>query len=52
MARARRDGGVAAALLRAAATHSSWWVRHSGGDATHRTRNLEIPGLVLRTIPE
>jgi hypothetical protein len=22
------------------------------GDATHRTRNLEIPGLVLRTIPE
>src|SRR5260221_13187074 len=22
------------------------------GDAKHRTRNLEIPGLVLRTIPE
>jgi hypothetical protein len=22
------------------------------GDAQHRTRNLEIPGLVLRTIPE
>jgi len=22
------------------------------GDAEHRTRNLEIPGLVLRTIPE
>src|SRR6266478_2889894 len=22
------------------------------GDARHRTRNLEIPGLVLRTIPE
>jgi len=22
------------------------------GDATHRTWNLEIPGLVLRTIPE
>jgi hypothetical protein len=21
-------------------------------DAEHRTRNLEIPGLVLRTIPE
>jgi hypothetical protein len=22
------------------------------GDAKHRTRNLEIPGLALRTIPE
>jgi hypothetical protein len=22
------------------------------GDAKHRARNLEIPGLVLRTIPE
>jgi hypothetical protein len=22
------------------------------GDAQHRTRNLDIPGLVLRTIPE
>jgi hypothetical protein len=22
------------------------------GDAKHQTRNLEIPGLVLRTIPE
>jgi hypothetical protein len=22
------------------------------GDAKHRSRNLEIPGLVLRTIPE
>jgi hypothetical protein len=22
------------------------------GDARHRTRNLEIPGIVLRTIPE
>jgi len=22
------------------------------GDAKHRTRNVEIPGLVLRTIPE
>jgi hypothetical protein len=22
------------------------------GDAQHRTRNLEIPGLVLRTTPE
>ena len=26
--------------------------RHSGAMRTHRTRNLEIPGLVLRTIPE
>ena len=22
------------------------------GDAEHRTRNLEMPGLVLRTVPE
>ena len=35
------------------------WARSKGisgpsfrGDAKHRTRNLEIPGLVLRTIPE
>jgi hypothetical protein len=28
---------------------SAWSFR---GDAKHRTRNLEIPGLVLRTIPE
>ncbi len=26
--------------------------RHSGAMRQHRTRNLEIPGLVLRTIPE
>ncbi len=26
--------------------------RHSGAMRKHRTRNLEIPGLVLRTIPE
>jgi hypothetical protein len=29
----------------------SCWVRHSGARAA-RTRNLEIPGVVLRTIPE
>jgi hypothetical protein len=27
-------------------------VCHSGAMRQHRTRNLEIPGLVLRTIPE
>jgi hypothetical protein len=27
------------------------WFRHSGSREA-RTRNLEIPGLVLRTIPE
>jgi len=27
-------------------------LRHSGAMRKHRTRNLEIPGLVLRTIPE
>jgi hypothetical protein len=26
--------------------------RHSGMVRQHQTRNLEIPGLVLRTIPE
>jgi hypothetical protein len=26
--------------------------RHSGAMRKHQTRNLEIPGLVLRTIPE
>jgi hypothetical protein len=28
------------------------FLRSFRGDAKHRTRNLEIPGLVLRTIPE
>jgi hypothetical protein len=31
---------------------SGFFVLSFRGDAKHRTRNLEIPGLVLRTIPE
>jgi hypothetical protein len=30
----------------------AFWMLSFRGDAKHRTRNLEIPGLVLRTIPE
>jgi hypothetical protein len=32
--------------------HASAFVPSFRGDAQHRTRNFEIPGLVLRTIPE
>jgi hypothetical protein len=41
-----------AAILAAAAEGSNQSHRHSGAMRQHRTRNLEIPGLVLRTIPE
>ncbi len=43
----RDSGRGSASSLRAKRLQMSF-----RGDAKHRTRNLEIPGLVLRTIPE
>src|SRR5438046_9634321 len=54
----RRHGPAAAALFEFHPRHPRAGVKDCElatsfrGDAQHRTRNLEIPGLVLRTIPE
>jgi hypothetical protein len=45
---ARSDLSAVAQRAKAEATQTPSF----RGDAQHRTRNLEIPGLVLRTIPE
>jgi hypothetical protein len=45
---ARANVFVEFIVIASAATHTPSF----RGDAKHRTRNLEIPGLVLRTIPE
>jgi len=45
---ARNDLSAPAQRAKAEATQTPSF----RGDAKHRTRNLEIPGLVLRTIPE
>jgi hypothetical protein len=48
---ARSDLSAVAQRAKADATEAIWKPSFRG-DAKHRTRNFEIPGLVLRTIPE
>jgi len=46
------DARFCLVIARSEATKQSILSLSFRGDAKHRTRNLEIPGLVLRTIPE